>query len=136
MIAAYSGGPTISARAAKGAATRISTRSLKRSPRVEAQSAMCSAFFDLPALVSWWPSMAVKVADGVPGMLSSTAGTLPPKLPALADGNQRHDGDHRVQVIGEGNQQPDGDAGIEPRQRPEDQAHSHADAGEEEVLGR
>ena len=27
--------------------------------------------------------MAVKVADGVPGMLSSTAGTLPPKLPPL-----------------------------------------------------
>ena len=74
----FSIGPACNEISEIGAATRISTRVASISPVTDANSDISSALPALPALVSAWPSNAVRKEAAAPGVLIRIAEIDPP----------------------------------------------------------
>ena len=78
-----SGGPNCMTRKAMGNIMRIVKISLVVSPKTDENSAISSAFRDLPCWVNLIAVRDVATAAPVPGMEIKIAGMLPPNMPPL-----------------------------------------------------
>lgn len=83
MMAKTSGGPMSSVSSAMGPIRLMVMMSEIRSPETEETSAISSALRPLPCRVSDGPSNVVAMDAPVPGIPTSIAEMLPPKIPPL-----------------------------------------------------